>query len=145
VSTTTKSRAPSGAVEAWSLLRELFASHQPRFMAMFAEFGLAKQQAIALHLLDPERPVAMSALAGAMFCDASNITGIVDRLEDRGLVERRGADRDRRVKMVVLTENGAELRQRVIERMSEPPPALTALSPSDQRTLRDILRRALGH
>ena len=52
----------------------------------------------------------MSALAGPLMCDNSNVTGIVDRLEALGLVERRPAERDRRVKAVALTEQGIALR-----------------------------------
>jgi len=87
--------------------------------------------------------VPMSDLAEALHCDNSNVTGIVDRLEDRGLVERRSATHDRRVKMLVVTERGAEVRERLAERLEEAPPPLAALTPEDQRTLRDIMRRAL--
>ena len=85
----------------------------------------------------------MSDLAEALHCDNSNVTGIVDRLEDRGLVERRSATHDRRVKMLVVTERGAEVRERLAERLEEAPPPLAGLTPEDQRTLRDIMRRAL--
>jgi hypothetical protein len=47
--------------------------------------------------------------------------------------------------VLALTPAGGELRARVYELMSEPPAAITALSESDQRTLRDILRRAAEH
>jgi DNA-binding MarR family transcriptional regulator len=85
----------------------------------------------------------MSALAERLFCDASNVTGIVDRLESRGLVARGSAEGDRRVKALTLTSDGAELRDRVMEVMSEPPEAIAALSTADQRALRDILARAV--
>jgi MarR family transcriptional regulator, organic hydroperoxide resistance regulator len=57
-------------------------------------------------------------------------------------VERRPGERDRRVKELLLTPEGVELRARVLERMWEPPQALAGLSARDQRALRDILRRA---
>ena len=85
----------------------------------------------------------MSALARALHCDNSNVTGIVDRLEVRGLVARRSAEHDRRVKMLELTERGAIVRERLAERFDEAPPQLAALSAADQRALRDLLRRAL--
>ena len=85
----------------------------------------------------------MSALAGLMHCDNSNVTGIVDRLEDRGLVERRGALHDRRVKMLTVTPVGAELREQLDQRLSDPPEPLARLSAADQRALRDVMRRAL--
>jgi DNA-binding MarR family transcriptional regulator len=86
----------------------------------------------------------MSELALALRCDNSNVTGIVDRLEDRGLVERRPGEHDRRVKMLMITERGAQVRAGLAARLDEPPEALANLSPEDQRALRDIMRRALG-
>jgi MarR family transcriptional regulator, organic hydroperoxide resistance regulator len=85
----------------------------------------------------------MSELAEALHCDNSNVTGIVDRLEDRGLVERRSATHDRRVKMLVVTPKGAEVREQLAVRLDEAPPPLAALPLEDQRALRDIMRRAL--
>jgi DNA-binding MarR family transcriptional regulator len=78
-----------------------------------------------------------------MHCDNSNVTGIVDRLEERGLVERRSADHDRRVKLIALTPQGKELREELNRRLAEPPEPIAKLSASDQRALRDILTRAL--
>jgi DNA-binding MarR family transcriptional regulator len=86
----------------------------------------------------------MGRLAGGLGCDASNITGVVDRLEARGLVERRAGERDRRVKVLVVTERGLELRRRLLVRMAEPPEPIRRLSPADQRALSQILRRALA-
>jgi DNA-binding MarR family transcriptional regulator len=137
-------RRASPAAEAWGLIHELFMSQKGRFVAIAQEFDLTPIQMGAVRNLDPERPVPMSELAGALHCDASNVTGIVDRLESRGLVERRSADRDRRVKMLALTDEGARVRAALVERMSQPPESLAALSAADQRALRDVLRRVLG-
>jgi DNA-binding MarR family transcriptional regulator len=136
-------RRASPAGEAWALMHELFHASRRRFLAVASEFDLSPPQVRALGMLDPERPVPMSELAGALHCDNSNVTGIVDRLEDRGLVERRSASHDRRVKMLAVTPRGAELRARLAERLEEAPEPLARLSPDDQRALRDIMRRAL--
>ncbi|HEY7017501.1 MAG TPA: MarR family transcriptional regulator, partial [Gaiellaceae bacterium] len=101
-------------------------------------------QAHALRMLDPEVPMPMSALAERLFCDASNVTGIVDRLESRGLVERRSAEGDRRVKALTITQAGIALREQALAVMSEPPEAIAALPAADQRALRDILARAVA-
>jgi MarR family transcriptional regulator, organic hydroperoxide resistance regulator len=138
------SRRTTPAAEAWSLMHELFMSQKGQFVAIAQEFDLTPIQMGAVRNLDPEQPASMSELAGALHCDASNVTGIVDRLESRGLVERRSADRDRRVKMLALTDEGARVREALVERMSTPPESVAGLSPADQRTLRDVLRRALG-
>ena len=123
---------------------ELIHLSKRRFMAIASEFELSPPQVMALRQLDPDEPKPMSELALALRCDNSNVTGIVDRLEDRGLVERRAAAHDRRVKMLSITARGAEVRAALAARLDEPPEALAGLSLEDQRALRDIMRRALG-
>jgi MarR family transcriptional regulator, organic hydroperoxide resistance regulator len=141
VATAVKEASPL-AREAWKLLFELGRKKHGRLSAALAELDLTPAQGHALRLLEPDRPLAMSELAEALYCHASNVTGIVDRLEARGLVERRPG-RDRRVKTLALTEEGAAVRERVVELVSAPPPEIAALSAADQRALRDVLTRAL--
>jgi MarR family transcriptional regulator, organic hydroperoxide resistance regulator len=140
---TTRSRA-TPASEAWALMFELMHHSKQRFMAIASEFELSPPQVMALRQLDPDEPKPMSELAIALRCDNSNVTGIVDRLEDRGLVERQPAAHDRRVKMLSITPRGVEVRAGLSARLAEPPEPLASLSPEDQRALRDIMRRALG-
>src|ERR671916_1529811 len=132
-------RTADPRTEAWQLLQEVMLGQKGRMFAIAGEFELAPAQVMALGRLEPGRPCAMSELAGALRCDNSNVTGIADRLEARGLVERRPAEHDRRVKMLHLTDEGAELRERLWERISRPPEALAALSAEDAQALRDIL------
>jgi MarR family transcriptional regulator, organic hydroperoxide resistance regulator len=143
VSTKAPAQPDAAAHEAWRLLRELWFANLPGFQAACSEHELTKPQAGALLQLDPDRPIGMSALAGVLMCDASNVTGLVDRLEDRGLVERQSAPHDRRIKMLALTPAGARVRRELDSRLGNPPPGLAALSAADQRALRDLLRRAL--
>jgi DNA-binding MarR family transcriptional regulator len=135
----------AAAREAQQLFFEIGMVQRVRVGQALADLGLTFAQAHALRLLDPEHPLAMSALAQLLVCDASNVTGIADRLESRGLIERRAAGADRRVKVLALTSAGIEARDRVRELMSEPPEAIAALSDEDQRALRDILLRARAH
>src|SRR5215208_1943797 len=128
--------------EAWSLMHWMLVTNKQRLVAMGQEFELAPQQMIALRMLGAG-PRKMSDLAHSLFCDNSNVTGIVDRLEERGLVRREAAEGDRRVKLLVLTEDGEWLRTQITRRMAEPPPAIASLSEKDQKALRDILQRAL--
>ncbi len=136
------SPARTPAEEAWALLSRLFWDLRPRMLRVAGEFGLTPPQLFALRALDPDDPVPMRELAARLHCDSSNVTGLVDGLEAQGLVERRGAEHDRRVRMLVVTERGAAVRHRAEAVMQEVPGALAALSPDDQRALRDILRRA---
>jgi DNA-binding MarR family transcriptional regulator len=108
-------------------------------------FDLTLQQGHALHILSELEETTMSAFAASMFCDASNATGLIDRLVARDLVERRPAPADRRAKVVRLTAAGRRLERKIDEMLTaEPPPAIAALSAADQRTLREILERAVA-
>ncbi len=130
------------AREAWAPLFELIQERMRHFPGLAAEFELSPVQAHVLRMLG-YGPQPMSGLASYLACDASNVTGLVDRLEGRGLVERRSAEHDRRVKLLCLTEAGAQVRERLLERISEPPAAISALSAADLRVLRDVMRRAV--
>jgi DNA-binding MarR family transcriptional regulator len=127
----------------WGTLIELLLGMRGWWSALCDELHLTPSQGLALRRLDPERPLAMSTLAEALACDASNVTGIVDKLETRGLIARRGADHDRRVKTLVVTERGRALRDRLIARLQEPPPAVCALSVDVKALLTSTLRAVL--
>jgi len=138
-------RGPAAAREIWTLLVELSMSNlRERFIGTVTELELSPPQAHALKVLRPGNPIAMRELADGLHCDPSNITGIVDRLEARGLVERRTDAGDRRIKTLLLTGRGVELRGRLLDRLSEPPPAIASLTADEQRQLRDLLRRVVG-
>jgi DNA-binding MarR family transcriptional regulator len=126
----------------WSTLIEFVISTKGWWIALCTELDLTPVQGHALRSLDPAQPVPMSTLADAMFCDASNVTGIVDKLESRGLIARQGADHDRRVKQLVVTEKGRKLRDRLMTRMFEAPAAVVAL-PADVKTRLCTLLRAV--
>jgi len=109
-----------------------------------ATYDLTPQMFQALHVLDEHPDATMREFSDRMFCDASNATGLVDRLEVRGLVERRVAENDRRAKVVRLTVAGARLFKKVDDAVwVETPPAIAKLSATDQRVLREIVERAL--
>ncbi len=123
------------------LLGKLMMSQRPRFMALCREFELFPPQVMMLRSLDRPRP--MREVAAQLACDSSNLTGITDRLEERGLVRRTADPKDRRVKLLVLTAEGERMRGELVERMS-PPEALEVLSDRDLETMRRILAKALG-
>jgi DNA-binding MarR family transcriptional regulator len=130
--------------DTWELLMDLVMAERARIPQIAAEFRLSPPQVHALRVLSPEQPLPLGRLACALGCDASNVTGIVDRLERRGLIERRPSQRDRRVKVLVITAEGAQVRRQLMLRLGEPPQAIAALSPADQKRLAGILRRALS-
>jgi DNA-binding MarR family transcriptional regulator len=133
----------SPADEAWGLLHKLMTVQRRRFLAAAADLDLHPAQAGALLQMEPDAPMPMHELASVLHCDNSNVTGIVDRLEARGLVARSPHEHDRRVKQVTLTSLGAELSRQMRSTMSSAPEPFRKLSPADQRSLREILARAL--
>jgi DNA-binding MarR family transcriptional regulator len=133
----------SPAHEAQQLFFEIGMETRKLVIVKLAELGLTFPLAHALRVLDPDRPRPMRELAAELFCDASNVTALADRLESKGLAERHPDPGDRRVKALALTPEGKRLRARVFEVMSEPPPPIAALPVADQRALRDVLRRAV--
>ncbi len=130
--------ASSTAGEAWDLLASLV--YPPPFLAIAQELGLRPATLGALRVLD--EPRTMSEIATYLRCDNSNVTGIVDGLETRGLAERKASPGDRRVKLIALTAEGRRLRARLMREARKPPAWLKGLSAADQRTLRDLLQRA---
>jgi DNA-binding MarR family transcriptional regulator len=132
------------ADEIVGLLFELMGAMRNHFQASLADFDLSPPQAHAIRGLQPGCPVPMRELAKHLHCDASNVTGIVDRLEARGLVERHVGATDRRVKELVVTDAGAELRRRLHERLKHGAPAVARLTPEEQRTFRALLAKAVG-
>lgn len=131
------------ACEAWQLLVQFSFTQRATLPALAAELELSPAQCHLLNLVEPDRPMPMGQLAGALSCDASNVTGLVDRLESRGLIQRRPSDVDRRVKVLSLTPLGARLRAALLERMTAPPANLERLSAEERRALVRLLRRLI--
>ena len=129
------------ASQAWRPLARFFFDTVRHRQKVLSSEGLSPNDIRALMGLDPSQGRTMSDLAEAWSCDASNATFIVDRLEERALAERRTVATDRRVKLVVLTPRGAEIRARVLQRFFEPPPELLELSRADLEALREAAGR----
>jgi DNA-binding MarR family transcriptional regulator len=104
---------------------------------------LTPPQGIALRLL-ADTPAPMRMIADALGCDASNMTGIADRLEERGLVERRIDRADRRVKLLSLTDAGRELIARLDAPMTGEIAGMARLTATERAQLADLLQRAFA-
>jgi MarR family transcriptional regulator, organic hydroperoxide resistance regulator len=131
---------PNGdACRAWQLLVRFFFAQREHLPTLEGEFELSPIQCHVLHLLEPGRPLPMGRLAGMLGCHASNVTGLVDRLEARGVVLRQPSPDDRRVKVLDLTPEGARLRAQVLRRMTTGARPLSRLTLRQQRTLVKIL------
>lgn len=121
-------------------LADSFSGYYGDFSVAAADAGLSASQAKTLGVLRTA-PASMRALATVLACDASNITGIVDRLEKRDLVRREVSPSDRRVKNVVLTAAGEETVDAIRARMNTTHAALDALDDADRAALYDLLGR----
>jgi DNA-binding MarR family transcriptional regulator len=98
-------------------LLEFLMNAKQHIMAIGAEFGLTSIQAITLLLIDENRPRPMKSLCMMYHCDASNITGIVDGLEKKGLVSRQNDPKDRRIKIICLEAAGRKLQLSMIQQL----------------------------
>jgi DNA-binding MarR family transcriptional regulator len=125
------------AAEAWRLFFDFFLLTRPERDCALEALELTPNDARALAMLDPVQGRTMRSLAEGWGCDASNATCMVDRLEQRGLAERRSLPDDRRVKLVVLTPEGVRTRTALIEAIYKPPPALVELPRASLEALRD--------
>jgi DNA-binding MarR family transcriptional regulator len=126
------------AKDVWRAMAEFtFANFQRSdHVQLLRELGLTPGHLKALAVLDPDEPRPMRALADALSCDASQVTWLVDRLEERGLVQRRALASDRRVKTVALTPEGVQTRMRLQAMYYEPPEDLLKLDAAALEALR---------
>src|SRR5215467_5538417 len=126
------------AAEVWRLMSEFSFSafRNGKHVTILRELGLTPGHMKALALLDPKEPKPMRAMADSLACDASMVTWLVDRLEERGLVERKPSPSDRRVKTVVLTSLGIRTRKKLLDALHAPPTDLLRLDPSSLAMLR---------
>lgn len=130
-------------LEVVELIGTVVARYYEEYEQAAAAHSLTGAQARVLGLLSLE-PMPMRRIAQKLKCEPSNVTGIVDRLEVRGLVERRPDPADRRVKLAAPTEKGSRTARQLRESLDFAREPLAGLSDTDRAVLRDLLRRMLG-
>ncbi|MFD9460383.1 MarR family winged helix-turn-helix transcriptional regulator [Streptomyces sp. NPDC060027] len=123
------------------LLSVSLAAYYGDFTAAAASEHLTASQGKTLNVLR-RGPASMSALATTLTCDASNMTGIIDRLEKRDLVRREPRPSDRRVKDVVLTAEGERVIDVIRGKMHTTQAGLNRLDEQERDTLYALLERA---
>ncbi len=111
------------------------------FADVVDQLGLTPQQARAVLWL--ERPSAMRSLAVHLSCDASNVTGLADRLEELGVIERTSG-MDRRVTLLGLTSRGVKLRADLAERVATGSTVTAKLTAAERRQLSGLLDKLLA-
>ncbi|MFE9306558.1 MarR family winged helix-turn-helix transcriptional regulator [Streptomyces sp. NPDC088353] len=127
-------------LEVVELIGDVVARFYEDYEEAAGEHALTGAQARLLSLLSLE-PLPMRKLAQKLKCEPSNVTGIVDRLETRGLVERQPDPGDRRVKLAAATEDGRRVARELREGLRFAREPLAGLSEEERMALRDLLRR----
>jgi DNA-binding MarR family transcriptional regulator len=128
------------AAEVWRRMFDFLIATRAQRDRVLGSFGLTPNDVRALSSLD-KAGRSMRSLADAWGCDASNATWMIDRLEARGLAERRSVPRDRRIKLVVLTPVGEKTRDALLEGVYQPPPELLELDRADLELLRKAVEK----
>ncbi|MEU5207950.1 MarR family transcriptional regulator [Streptomyces sp. NPDC020742] len=136
-------RTDSLTVEVVDLIGTVVVRYHEEYEHAAAEHSLTGAQARLLSLLSIE-PMPMRKIAQRLKCEPSNITGIVDRLESRGLVERRPDPADRRVKLAAPTAEGARTAEALRNSLSFAREPLGKLTAAERALLKELLQRMLG-
>ncbi|HEX2148688.1 MAG TPA: MarR family transcriptional regulator [Actinomycetota bacterium] len=129
------------ATTVWRIMSEYSIAQFRQKSRGLNDIGLTPGHMKALMTLEPGEALPMGACAQEMGCDASTATWLIDRLEEKGLVERRPSTTDRRVKGVVLTELGSKTKATLKERYSQPPEALLEMSLEELQALSSLLSK----
>ncbi len=124
----------------------LLMMHSKRHMhAVIEKWQMTPVQGMMLMVLQEGQSKPMQELSIIMGCDASNVTGLVDRLESQGLIERTTDPQDRRVKMIKLSSKGCECRSAILEGLRSAEAAdLQKLTEEETVTLARIIDKMLN-
>ncbi|MEQ4193255.1 MULTISPECIES: MarR family transcriptional regulator [unclassified Streptomyces] len=130
-------------LEVVELIGAVVARYHEEYDRAAAEQALTGAQARVLGLLSLEA-MPMRRIARRLKCEPSNVTGIVDRLALRGLVERQADPGDRRIKVAALTAEGREVARVLRDSLDFAREPLAGFSREEREVLRGMLRRMAG-
>jgi DNA-binding MarR family transcriptional regulator len=87
----------------------------------------------------------MKEMASLLMCEPSNVTGIIDKLFARSYIAREENPKDRRIKMISLTDEGTELRQKIVKNIVDyKSDRLERLTPAEQQDLKKMMLKILA-
>jgi DNA-binding MarR family transcriptional regulator len=129
--------------EEWALLNAAFIIARKAGERALARWEVTLPQAMVLvRVVDAKKPVPLTHLARFMLQESPSVTTLVDRMCERGLVERTRDPKDRRKALIVATEKGRQLRNAALAALSEVHKDLWgAFSDGERDTFRDLLRK----
>lgn len=127
----------------WLLLQVSFRGKRG-LIRIAEEHDLTFVQVYTLCSIVPDKPLSMNEIANMLNCDASNVTGIIDRLFSREYIVRQEKPGDRRVKMVSLTPKGSKLRQEIVKKvLTYKSDSLERLTAAQKDQLGSLLKKIL--
>jgi DNA-binding MarR family transcriptional regulator len=127
--------------DVWRLMIETAMAQFGQASSILQPLGLTPGHLKLLMQIHEGEARPMGSLAQVFQCDASTMTWLVDRLEEKGLAERQASPTDRRVKTIALTDLGVRTRERLAEAMLRPPEELVELDLASLDALRAQLEK----
>jgi DNA-binding MarR family transcriptional regulator len=125
----------------WQLLR-VAVNVKHNLMTIAEKHNLTVMQMYTLCLLEADTAIPMNSLTSMLHCDASNVTGIVDRLFKNKFIKREENPQDRRAKLITLTSKGAKLCEKITEALASYQPAnLKELTDEEKKQLLTLLTK----
>src|SRR5437899_2692647 len=136
--------APSGPPLGFLLSAAGFAA-AARFKARLEPFGLDPREFNVLRSVAMEEGISQQSCGEALGVRPNAMVGLVDRLEEKGLVERRPNPRDRRARALHVTPAGRKVLQRTVEGAARDGSALVeGLTEQEQQQLQSLLLKVMG-
>jgi DNA-binding MarR family transcriptional regulator len=127
----------------WLLIQALYQT-RPGLAQLAEKHDLTMVQMYSLCSLQPGQALPMHSVSSVLICDASNVTGIVDRLLAHDLITRQEKPEDRRVKMISLTPRGEALRRTLLEELEGYElPGFSTLTKDEEAQLGTLLAKIL--
>jgi DNA-binding MarR family transcriptional regulator len=136
---------PDDTQPIYAQLLQLMFKNKHRMIQIAEKYDLTMMQSTTLLMLEDGNPKAMRSLSDYFMCDASTVTGLIDRLEARKLVTRANHPTDRRVKLLTLTDEGSMLRDAIrSENQAAETERLNELLSADERVqLKKLVNKLL--
>lgn len=133
------------ALRLWIALARCYSTYSRAISGKIQEYGLTTPQFGILEALHHLGPLSLGELADKLLVTGGNVTYVMDRLEEMGLVYRERSVDDRRVIQAKLSSEGKALISNVFPGHVEYVEHLSGhLDPGEQDALRDLLKK-LGH
>lgn len=133
---------PDSSLKLWVVMNHAFNTIEERLRQQVEAHGISFSEFAVLEVLLHKGPLPIGEIGDRVLLTSASMTYVVDKLEERGLIERRPCPEDRRVIYAELTEQGRERIEEVFSEHSALIRRLTEeLSPTEKETLTDLLKR----